>query len=291
MPTAPWPWWHQGTGPDDYRIRELLRGIWDLHALYSREAWVWRGQANASFKLEPGMHTRIRGGTVKMSDAWCASRTRAFLDAVREAKLDLHEGVRLPDLALLAMFQHHGAATPLLDVTLDPVLALYMAVVSPSAADDDSDGVLFAIRRPGRTLDPFDSREFPTVYSGLPADEAVLYSAPEVSNRLRNQRGHFLLGKYSDKDSRVAIPLRIEPRGTSPSETWLQAIMNARGRKGVPAAKTDVGVFRIPAKFKTALRKWLESHSGLTREFVFPTAWHQPHIESFAASHGRRSVL
>lgn len=38
---------------------------------------------------------------------------------------------RLPDLALLALLQHHRAATPLMDVTLDPIVGLYMSVVGP----------------------------------------------------------------------------------------------------------------------------------------------------------------
>jgi hypothetical protein len=55
-----WAWWHQASGPDDYRIRELLRAIWDLHSIYGEdEPWLWRGQANEQYNLTPGMHTRV----------------------------------------------------------------------------------------------------------------------------------------------------------------------------------------------------------------------------------------
>jgi len=48
-------------------------------------------------------------------------------------------------------------------------------------------------------------------------------------------------------------------------------------------------VFRIASKFKPQIRGWLEARSGLTRDFVLPTTWHQPHLERFAASHGRNA--
>jgi len=98
-----WPWWHQQTGPDAYRIRELLRGVWDIHAMYGAdEPWLWRGQANGSFALEPAIHTRVRNHS-ELEDANVETFTREFIFAAREAALDQHEGMKLPDLALLAL--------------------------------------------------------------------------------------------------------------------------------------------------------------------------------------------
>lgn len=287
MPT--WPWWHQSTGPDEYRIRELLRAIWDLHAMYGTDQpWLWRGQPNHSFSLEPGIHTRIRRQATPLDDANVTTYTTGLIAAARDAKLDQHEGVTLPDLALLALLQHHGAATPLLDVTLDPIVGLYMAVVSPDLADDERDGLLFAIRRPADSIDEFDSRSFADVYDDRKVRNSVaLYSAPDVSERLRIQRGHFLLGPISNADARVTIPLAIEP-ATPRANTWIWKRMNRRGATGpVPAVSSDVAVFRVTAKFKTELRFWLEARSGLTRDFIYPTAWHQPHLDRFATAHRR----
>jgi hypothetical protein len=113
---ARWPWWHRGSGPNDYRVRELLRAIWDLHAMYGVDVpWLWRGQANAAFNLEPGMHTRVRAHAT-LDDPNIEEFTRGLLGAARSAELDRHEEMRLPDLALLALLQHHRAATPLMDV-------------------------------------------------------------------------------------------------------------------------------------------------------------------------------
>lgn len=291
---APWPWWQQPTGTDAYRIRELLRAILDLHAYYGDSAtWLWRGQANAAHPLKPAIHTRIEINGDTVDDREVVQRTTEILNSARSAHLDDHEGISLPDLPLLALLQHHGAATPLLDVSLDPLVALYMAVVSPSQADDHEPGVLFAIRKPEDPLPadlvrPFDTRSFEQVYTGLPDTSVVFYTAPDVSERLRIQRGYFLLAKVRSGDPRVSVPLSHDtgPPGT----TWLHERMARRGRSGklhVPLC--DIGTFRIPPQFKPSLREWLETRTGLTADFVYPTAWHQPYLEAFARSHGRLS--
>jgi hypothetical protein len=99
-------------------------------------------------------------------------------------------------------------------------------------------------------------------------------------------REFILLGRLSVADDRVTIPLSIDP-GTV-GTNWLRRRMDSRGDRGPPPpATSDVAVFRVARQFKHDIRIWLEARSGLTRDFVFPTAWHQPHLERFAASHGR----
>lgn len=293
MPTqAPWPWWHQYTGPDDYRVRELLRAIWDLHAMYSsNEApWVWRGQPNAAHDLTPGIHTRL-GAT--LDESTVVDATQDLISTARTVGVDRHEGIRLPDMALLALLQHHGAATPLLDVSLDPLIAMYMATVSPNPEDDTKDGVVFAIKRPQRsTCQPMDSRPFEAVYASVPAATASIYRGPDVSDRLRIQRGHFLLGHVKTTGSfRTTIPVKIENPGDDLQRTWIWRRMNGRGERGLVRATTDVAVFRVAAGLKATLRRVLEDRSGLTTSFVYPTAWHQPHLDEFCRAHGRTSPL
>lgn len=203
----------------------------------------------------------------------------------------MHEAAALPDFALLAQLQHHGAATPLLDVSLDPLVALYMAVVSPNAQDDDGDGVVFAIKKHEGTdtsgIEPFDTRSFEDIYQALPHDRAVFYRAPDVSDRLRIQRGYFLVSRLDERHPKVTIHLSIDE---DLQGAWINKRMDARGVKGPqPPATSDVAAFRVPRKLKPRLRGWLEERTGLSRDFVYPTVWHQPHHEAFAKSQGRRS--
>lgn len=285
---ADWPWWHQGTGPDDYRIRELLRAILDLNAYYGESTrWVWRGQASSKFPLNPAVHSRIDRAGSGPDDASVSNVTGQLLDVARTAGLDVHEGTRLPDMALLAMLQHYGAATPLMDVSLDPLVGLYMAAVSKDGAHDDQDGVLFAVKRPEvAAAQPFDTRPFSEVYGALKSDRAYFYQAPDVSERLKIQRGHFILGVVSDLDARVGIPLTVESGNVT--QTWLANRMRQRGIKGklVPAT-SDLAAFRVPRQFKAPLREWLELRTDLSYDYVYPTPWHKVHLESFCRSHGR----
>jgi len=287
---ARWPWWQQYTGTDDYRIRELLRAVLDLHGYFGDSStWLWRGQANSDYLLSPGVHTRVSKSGLTVDDKNITLATRKLLDSARAARLDVHEGAALPDFALLAQLQHHGAATPLLDVSLDPLVALYMAVVSPTSSDDDRDGVIFAIKKPEQSpIQAFDVRTFEQVYNQLPSDQTVFYAAPDVSDRLRIQRGYFLISRVKD-DPKVTINVSIDPERAG---AWIIKRMESRGVKGPqPKASTDTAIFRVPSKFKPRLQEWLEERTGLTTDFVYPTLWHQPHQETFAKSQGRLSPL
>ncbi len=96
-----------------------------------------------------------------------------------------------------------------------------------------------------------------------------------------------MIGKVSTSDPNVTIPLSLDPAATL-SDSWIWKRMNGRGTPGAPAAATsDVAVFRVTAEFKRRIKDWLEARSGLTRDFVYPTSWHQPHLDRFASSHGR----
>ncbi len=190
MTPKPWPWWQKATGSDQHRAGQLLSGIWPLHA-QSQHVWTWRGQADARHDITPGIHSRIAHSPgVAVTDDLVKAATRDLIDKARTAELDRHEGIRLPDIALLAMLQHHGAATPLLDVSLDPLVALYMAIEGPEGVNTDEDGVLFAIKRPSRVYPSFVADRFEEIYDRQAATtRADFYNAPPVSDRLLIQRG------------------------------------------------------------------------------------------------------
>ena len=119
-------------------------------------------------------------------------------------------------MALLAHLQHYGAATPLLDVSTDPLIALWMvAFANPAdpAALDDRPGSLFVIRRPPRErwISALDARPYttdqdasgrtaPTVAASL-GDQVWWYRAPDVTERLRIQRGSGLLYRAASPPS------------------------------------------------------------------------------------------
>jgi hypothetical protein len=271
-----------------------------LHTTFKNHVWLWRGQADGGYGVEPGVHTRVLKSTSLPKDEETARRaTAALLSAAREMRLDVQHENRLPDLALLAHLQHHGAATPLLDVTTDPLVALWMVAFANAAnpaEHDDKEGSLFMIKRPepDKWIEPLDARPYlsmdvPDVADTV--DNAVWwYRAPDVTERLRIQRGSFLIGPLARPDDRTntTFPLDL-------AEGCTNAIDNRIGRRGQPSNATvgSVEIFRIAIQraVKPQLRTLLEDRSGLTIEAIYPTPWHRPYIEQFAKTYDRERPL
>lgn len=195
--------WAPTGGSWIHQARVLLRAIMALHSTKSGEIWLWRGQSRIDYGLEPAMHSRVRASIPDLEFTEDSVRwaTAQLIRIARANRLDRIEELKLPDLALLAHLQHHGAATPLLDVTVDPFVGLWMVVHASGddpTADDEYDGGLLAIRRPRneqRWLVPLDSRPY-WDDQALEADIASSvrrgvhwYRPPDISERLRIQRG------------------------------------------------------------------------------------------------------
>lgn len=296
----PYVEWNTGAGDASTQVRRLVRAVFGLHSTFKDEVWLWRGEADAQHPLEPGMHTRLRSSlNVPHTEASVVEASERLLGRAKAAALDRVDDVALPDLALLANLQHHGAATPLLDVTVDPLVALWM--VANAAGDnvngeDDRDGRLIAIRRPPprRWLDAFDARAYVgagSVSDGFTTEGVYWFRPPEISERLRIQRGSFLVGAYNDAGSDLtSLHLQVEP--APQDENWLADRIAQIGAQGRPrTAATDVAVFRVRASLKERVREWLEDRAGLSREVIYPTPWHRPHLEVFARTYGRRRAL
>jgi hypothetical protein len=244
------------------------------------------------------MHSRIFATAVARRDErTAAGATQELIEISRRSRLDTVEDLRLPDLALLAHLQHHGAATPLLDVTVDPLVAMWM-VGHASGPDftrhDDKDGLLFAIRRPSEDhwLEPLDARLYSDFerHTGDVAShiQSVVhwYRPPAISERLRIQRGSFLIGPFTG-DRPCTLPLKF-----SPDRHWIHNRISQLGERGRPIrAETDVVAFRIRAGIKEELRIWLDERAGLTQESIYPTPWHRPFLQDFCRSYGRHRPL
>lgn len=225
--------------------------------------------------------------------------TVALIEAAREMRLDGKEGNRLPDLALLANLQHYGAATPLLDVSTDPLIALWMVAFAGADDPDSKDhlpGSLFGVLRPPRErwIDPLDARPYksastPDVSTSL-VDQVWWYRAPDVTERLRIQRGSFLLGPLARPDDagNTTFPIELALSGKNSIANRINGIgKRGNGKVG------SVQMFRIvvPAASKRYLRSLLEDRSGLSIEAIYPTPWNQPFIAQFSSTYGRDRSL
>lgn len=287
--------WKPPSNNAEHAARELLSAVMYLHTTFKDEVWLWRGQANEEYRLEPGMHTRVMATPgLRNDETNVAYITQSLAQNARGLDLDKMRGARLPDLALLAHLQHYGAATPLLDVSVDPLVALWMVAFASADAShelDDVGGRLYAIKRPpqSRVISPLDARPYwsttePSVASSL-EDNVWWFKPPDVTERLRIQRGSFLVGPLADPNGSVTtLPLVTTKSG----KNWLEDRFDKRGSRGKPSGSyTDVAVFSVRASLKKHLRHLLEERSGLDIATVYPTPWERPFIEQFAKGYGR----
>lgn len=104
-------------------LLELLNGG------FLKEGFVWRGQSNCMWPLFPSLYRRLRyhGFADSQINESLVRRAEALLikHAQLESLLDEESG---DCLELMAQIQHYGGATRLLDVTHNPLVALYFSL-------------------------------------------------------------------------------------------------------------------------------------------------------------------
>ncbi|WP_165053381.1 MULTISPECIES: FRG domain-containing protein [unclassified Adlercreutzia] len=94
-----------------------------------QESYVWREQSNYMWPLFPSLYRRLRccGFADSQIDESLVRCAEALL--VEHAKLESLLDEKDDDcLGLMAQIQHYGGATRLLDVTHDPLVALFFSL-------------------------------------------------------------------------------------------------------------------------------------------------------------------
>ena len=292
--------WRSSATNAEQKAREIVSVAMWLHTTFKNHVWLWRGQADGQYGVEPGMHSRVLASdSLPRGEGTSRRATAALLSSARTMQLDRQHDNCLPDLALLAHLQHYGAATPLLDVTTDPLVALWMTAFASAAEPaglDTKEGSLFVIKRPDRDrwIDPLDARPYlsddlPDIAGGV-GDSVWWYRAPDVTERLRIQRGSFLIGPLARSDDRGNTTLPVEL-----ADGRTNAIAHRISSRGSAsnAAIGAVEIFRIAIQpaVKRPLRALLADRSGLSITAIYPTPWHRPYIEQFATTYGRARSL
>jgi len=98
--------------------------------LANRDGWAFRGQTDASWPLLSSLPRRLLKNHVHR-DEWRQREERAIRIFRRKAHVYLPDkSVLDDDLRCLAMMQHHGAPTRLLDFTKSPFVAAFFALVN-----------------------------------------------------------------------------------------------------------------------------------------------------------------
>lgn len=157
------------------------------------ESFIFRGVSRVDYTLQPKIarYPGLIGLEAVMTDEFR-----------RRAHRHIKDNINIEDdWQLLAMAQHFGLPTRLLDWTQNSLVALYF-----SAANDlDSDGCVYAVD--AAHIDNIDNIKENEGFKILTADlseyegEIFLYYPSHVDERLVNQSGLFTYHKNFDKDA------------------------------------------------------------------------------------------
>ena len=129
-------------------IEELVKLLYDQSEPGKEN--FFRGHENDTFELVPTLLRRWRGGTWKhlpVEDRLCNELLIAHSDEFHADQFCFDRLVRM---------QHYGLPTRLLDISGNPLIALYFACVgSPAEIDNPGEVIIFRIRQ--ETIKYFDS--------------------------------------------------------------------------------------------------------------------------------------
>jgi hypothetical protein len=267
--------------------RGIFRAVTRLVTL-QEPTYVWRGQEDLTWPLTPSLHRKVGAAVpegpvrAKRLQTEVSVEVERLMLRARAHGHDRVDGRDLRSLGLLALLQHNGAATPLLDVTTDPIVALYFASLPAPRLDphgSDKDGVVLAIdtrRATALRVDIDSDATFTDIVARLDTEGFgfAVYTPPSVSPRITAQRGRFIFGRVTPG---VAYSTLAVPTHEEWSSNALKTLLNPDGG-GRPMIPPVVGI-RVAASEKPRVREVLRKTYGLDAESLFPD------LAGFARAH------
>ncbi len=172
---------------------------------YRRGDFIYRGIPNVSYELTPGF-ARIDLRDSKEKPLKGNHRRKTERDLFRKFVLELPSyGIEsaVSDWELLALAQHRGLATRLLDWTDNLLVAAFFACWG-GPHEESSDGAIYAFET--SAIAPLRDEE----RSPFDLDELVRFRPRHVDSRITAQRGLFTAHPYPFLDLRVMEALQEE---------------------------------------------------------------------------------
>jgi hypothetical protein len=281
------PRWKQSSwGYEISSIDELVRAVSRIGTLQAGRRYVWRGVVDRRFALRSSLIRHlVPPDTDVPSEGDVREREREILAHARNWGIGIELGGLGTDLHLLALLQHHGLPTRLLDVTCNPMTALWFAC-QRAAKDRDASGVLFA-------FDTSDLPEYPTVEAGgsrtyahvedplgAALEQALTDSAskgraflvrpslPDV--RMTAQEGLFIVGATPENPGIAGIDSFPITPGDPPAPSALKSLFAPDERGPGRPQRLPFVALVIPSRLKGRVLRQLRGTYNRKRSVLFP---------------------
>jgi len=280
-------WVDAGWGICCGSIDVLLGAISRIGTFELGRRYVWRGARDSRWSIRTSLQRHMlehRGDRNSLDEADVRLTEREIIRAARQWRLD--DAGRLPDQAVLARLQHHGLPTRLLDVTSDPMTALWFATEPTPDGGRGTSGALFAFdvtglprfhTGPAMNRTTWGSFESPSAWDLAHRElgsqletRPVLLEPSERDARMSAQNALFIFGATPASPSIAGLDAFPLDPGSPPGEDQLRAALtNGPRRRGRPAKLPFVALI-VPAMIKKRLRTHLETTYSKARRDLFP---------------------
>jgi FRG domain-containing protein len=257
---------------------QLISAIAWLSSLYDDTQFVFRGLPRIGWTLQSHLW-RFSHAT---DEAELRSAEKRILSEVardfwfnREFEFD----PAVDDWMTLAVLQHHGIPTRLVDVTSDPLVGLYFtaAGVNDAAEHDDFDGALYMIRRPaeGGAFLPYSVRAAPQTTPRVTAQRSLFLTPTRTRSRASTRNANLIREAHRNPGTgEVAIDaVAVNCKGASTVVTGFSALTQrflAGTRTGRPSRYSpNIVRFVIPSVLKPVCRNGLRG-MGISARNLFP---------------------
>ncbi len=155
------------------------------------KAAIFRGVMSSDYKLLPSIG-RFKGKDKKPFDV---GREQRMLMVFRQKAFPYLEK-DCTDLELLALAQHHGLPTRLLDWTWNPLVAVFFAVKDPWRAGTPKDSLIYVWNK------NIEGKLEPT-FNPFTINEVTLYLPHHLTKRIIAQSGLFTIHPEPNKEIQV----------------------------------------------------------------------------------------
>jgi FRG domain len=218
------------------RVTKLLT---DLKYAQRSSRYLFRGLSNRDYELVPSI------GRQRNREPFDIKDEKILFRIIKTEGMMFIERGDLSDIDLLALSQHFGAPTRLLDWTSNPLVALYFSIFSSEPIDNTNDGIVYVYR--SKTDDYI--RE--TVHLNSTDNDASLFSEKILHGGVK-----FIFPKFADariKNQSGLFSIQSDP----------QASFAANCDKG------RLWYVIVPKDIKVTLARYLYG-LGITRDFIMP---------------------